>query len=636
MNEPHEKLSSAPQLLRTLIFVFLVLLGFFLVFDLMHINPKEAIPQSVSFGMVHDGRLGDTIRRNGLVSLEREDFNDGGRKVCAAEKWQSNALPNYRYTATITVHSDIRQSMKVSLGPTSDYEQFAQKITINKGIHSYRVGLNEPRKELSSIRIWIGKGYEAALLDVRLDGYLFPRVPILVQNPSFDTTEAIKSFGTGEIESSKEYNTIVEIEGDNPYVEFRVPETFNQMGWQNSFFQKSRKNTACQYEVTNFSRRPDPSVANSLGIPHIEVVVDEDDLTGSSGLLNNKVGKGFRTEKLATAYFVDDGQTKAYSVGLRFHGGEPGRKRELESFRLYFRSKLNRPSGFFEQSNATIPTLVLKYTKLARVDGITDDNPFAHAFALDVGRAVDAIVPRSRIVNLTVNGENKGLYLAMDYLSERGFDRWLNDTEYNAFIYKRDNDEAAEFNMRYTYGQILRLKGEDTLEFARSSMSIDNVINSMILSSYIGDNDFCQGVDLITRPEKNRFSISIINWDLDHGFILKDKQTEQVMKAWELRSTRPMTSDIALCPRLMVMRHLYHESAEFRTLYAKRLNELFNDRLSVENLKEMLMTYKDVNKRMAGKYDRAINDLEEFITHRQLFILEELAALNQEIEAAAK
>ncbi|MBT8329127.1 MAG: CotH kinase family protein, partial [Desulfofustis sp.] len=378
-----------------------------------------------------------------------------------------------------------------------------------------------------------------------------------------------------------------------------------------------------------------PSPGRPLLLPKVTIRTEEQNLYGEQGILDNKDQHGRNWEKPATLAVINDKPIVEQKIGLRFHGGSPGRKKDIESFRLYARSRFGKShidaeSILGRPGKLDFRTLVLKYTYQVLQDTPVDLNPFVHSFALDIGNRVNALVPRHALIDLTVNDEHKGLFLAMEHPAERTIADWLGHENFVLYKYKSHNTDHESVPLFSVAYRILKKRGEETLQELKEHLAIDNVINSILLSAYVADDDSCQGVEIISQNEEST-EITVTNWDLDHSFLSTAEG-----KAWvdpskySLHLLRPDKK--TACIRQWIFGWTYLQSATFRSLVKDRLEELLDTSLSPEKLDHQLDYYRKVNEQeLGGRYHQAIDDLEMYIQKRPAALRRQFARLNQKV-----
>jgi hypothetical protein len=236
-----------------------------------------------------------------------------------------------------------------------------------------------------------------------------------------------------------------------------------------------------------------------------------------------------------------------------------------------------------------------------------------------------------------MNGETKGMYLAMEHLSNRTVRNWLGSDNFVAYTYKKYNTPRVQKTLYLLNAQILAAEGEAALDKLSHFYSLDNVLNSIILSAYIADDDYCQGMEVIDNLENlGQASITSFNWDLDHGFILyKDGQFSATPERPAFRLIQPGTK--GRCPRRWVYSWVYAQSATFRAALRNRLEGLLSQELSLQGMQPIISRYHMINDAYYdGRHSLAIEQLIEYIRLRPKIMLDELAEIESMLTKVAE
>jgi hypothetical protein len=322
-------------------------------------------------------------------------------------------------------------------------------------------------------------------------------------------------------------------------------------------------------------------------------------------------------------------------VGIRFHGGTPGRKKNIESFRIYARkrmglSTINAEAVLGKPYNVDFKTLVFKYTFQSLRTQDIHFNPFVHSLALEVASRIGAIAPRFHLVDLTINKQKKGLFLAMEHLSRRTIEHWLKSDKFSTYSYKSHNSQEQAFPVFSIAKSILSAKGEESLVVLKKHMDLNNVLNSILLSAYIGDDDYCQGIEVITH-NNNTQKLTSINWDLDHAFF--SLENDQPFIDPDKYGFRPIALKKSSCVRQWMYGWTYIQSTRFRLLLRQRMETLLDTVLSEENAVKLLDYYKQLNQaEFSGKYSAPIAELEAFMLRRPDILRKQLTEMENNVQ----
>lgn len=371
-----------------------------------------------------------------------------------------------------------------------------------------------------------------------------------------------------------------------------------------------RNEGLCNYQVSekrglNFSKR---EWKNKDHVPIIDLSVTPRFLTGDKGITKYKKIKGRASEVPAKVSLSTVRGTKSQNVGLRFHGGVHRRKpNHLAGYRVYARpsygsAEIGFPGDVFKGSDQSVKTLVLRsnqaYGHLAADYKNTQRgyNPYNHILSLEIGRKIGANVPRAQLVDFRLNGKKQDLYLALDHYSERYFNDKYPGSDISLYNYKKFNSPEVVSDYRSVRHHITSGVGERAYERFSEVFNVSQVINSILLSVYIGDDDYCQGVDVLIRDADGEIaSIDTYNWDLDHGFMNFDLQDWYSYIDSSRFGFGLLTNRTGNCARQKIYKHVYQQSSIFRKALRDRAVELFDSELKEENLLQMLRKYQHID-----------------------------------------
>jgi hypothetical protein len=149
--------------------------------------------------------------------------------------------------------------------------------------------------------------------------------------------------------------------------------------------------------------------------------------------------------------------------------------------------------------------------------------------------------------------------------------------------------------------------------------------------AFIGDDDYCQGVDLTTH-ENNIRAITSINWDLDHAFLsfVNDQPYVDPGKY----GFRPIhVTKKSGCARQWMFGWTYLQSADLRKRLRYCMEEILDSGLSPENAVKLMDYYKALDKtEFSGRYTTQIAELEQFLRKRADELRKQLKKIELEAE----
>ena len=597
---------------------------------------------AVSEAFLRKGTLGKLLRDNGLIKISPDTAKLATNDMCAVD----SEIKGYDYHNTYRMRFKMLSAsaelmhVKIFFPKAKRYKEVQEAFYVVPGQHYYSVNFVAHKDREFQLTFTSTPQTNIILSDIAIDGR-FGRTQMLLENGEAVNGKFDQAVTVHTSEADKGF-TGVQFVQSSPKIHYSVPGGLDNSLYSGVF--PGKKNQGfCRY--TAQSARAVPAAPNGTLIPNVNLNVDDEYLYGEKGIINNKQGKG-KAWEVPAQYSVNNGETTdQQQVGLRFHGGTPGRKKDILSFRI------NARLGYGKSAIATVPLLgqardigmkgvVFKYTYQAYGLERTIYNPYNHALALDIANAVGALVPAHGLVNLSINDEKQGLFLAMEHLSERTIRNWLGQKEFVTYAYKKHNSEHQQHSLFYPIGKILKTQGEEALKLLLESYDINNVLNSIILSAYISDDDYCQGIEIIEKNrETNQNFITSVNWDLDHAF-LAYKNGQYSMPAsrkgmgagFNILIKNKRQSD-SLCPRKWAYSHVYAESEEFRNLVRQRLESILSNELSPARVNLLIEKYRNIdNHYYQGKHEPIIDQLIAYAEKRPSVLLTELSKVEQLVQ----
>ncbi len=622
--------------MRKSIFIIPVALAALLAADQLYFKQlrDKSNGGAVSEAFLRKGTLGKLLRQAGFLRVSPDTADFATNDMCAAD----DELKGFDYHNTFRMRFKVltvskeKIHVKLVLPQAKRYRRVEKEFLIKPGQHYY--ALNFVADKHRDIELTFKAQSATAitnilLSDVIIDGR-YGRSHTLVSNGQALSGQFSQRVSLGVDAENADF-TGVQLNETTRQVSYTV-EKGMAANLFSGVFPGKKNHGFCYYSAQVNTEKP--KVPTGATIPRIKLNVEHDYLYGEKGIINNKQGKGNAWE-IPAQYSINNGQESDQSqVGLRFHGGKPGRKKNILSFRInarkrYGKSTIKAAPLFGTDRQKDLKGVVFKYTYQAYGQKREQYNPFSHALALDIADAVGALVPSHGLVDLTINEEHQGLFLAMEHLSDRTVRNWLGRDNFRTYTYKKHNPQKVQDTLFLLLAGITTAKGEDSFKALQRLFDINNVLNSIILSAYIADDDYCQGIEIIDNLEDlSNAHITSINWDLDHAFLL---YTDGVytMPA-ERRAFSLLTRSKSLCPRRWVYSHVYEQSAEFRQLFRQRLEHLIANELSPEGMDKLLDYYRDVNDEYySGKYTTVISRLETFTQERPAVLLRKLKELEE-------
>ncbi len=623
--------------------IFLVPLGliFLVGFDLGYFDSlqKDADGGSISEGFIRKGGLGKLLRDGGYLGISADSGKAVSDNLCAPDSVLRGYDRHDLFRLRVSVQSFYEQDLRIAIQDSRTPDTFIaeERIRIFPRKESYSVYFNVAKGTPLTVTFSTSTRLKEPLYvgRIAIDGQ-FGREQLL-----FESKQAIH----GAFSESTRFagnNINGRYSGallDKPgmHISYSLPGGVPGFMYAGTF--PGKKNQGfCRYSaVTQTQSERDP--LNRL-IPNVELEVAEEYLSGEElGIISHRESKG-RAWEVPAKLTLDNGEERyTQTVGLRTHGGTKGRELDIESYRVYARRGYGKRSLegellFDPVGEASLEALVLKYTYQVYGYVRKEFNPFIHALGLEVANRVGALVPRHQLVNFEMNGESKGLYLAMEHLSKRTVKNWLGRDDFISYIYKKYNPPHVKDSFHLLLAQITAEEGDASLAMLERFYDVDNVINSIVLSSYIADDDYCQGMEVIDNLDNlSEAKITSINWDLDHGFLVfEDRKfitTPERPAFWLLEPSLK-----SACPRRWMYAYVYAQSPKFRELLRNRFQEVLSNSLSISGMQPLMDYYHKINQHYyQGRHTKALNDIENFIEKRGQIIFRQLDALELRAEA---
>lgn len=594
---------------------------------------------AVNEAFLRKGSLGNLLRQGNYLSVSDDTVEYAIHDMCASDEEVRRFNPHNSFRMRMRIDSIRKGDLEVVLvvkqdGTEREGQRYAKRFFVYPGQHYYAFTFEADIEDRLELQFVVESGAELILRDLIVDGRFGRNLTLvkdgLPQSGTFSKEIAVTSIQSNSAASGVPLNATV-----TP-LSFAFDQSAASALYQGVFPGK-RNEGYCRF-VANLQPLDREPIIDGMP-PIVQITATAEDLTGPSGILTNKENKGKASEVPADIIIHNGKDSKKQKIGLRFHGGGIGRTKYTESYRVYARQRYGKadidPRLIFDQYRSKpLRTIVLKYTYQAYYEKRQDFNPFNHSFALDIADHIGALVPSHGLVDFYLNDESKGLYLAMEHLSDKTIGNWLGHDDFTVYHYRKENPKSVENLYTLLLAQVRLAKGEAAFQAFRRIFNIDNVVNSILLSMYIADDDFCQGAEVI----KNDFDspgaiITTINWDLDHGFLTYDDGRFSVDPSRSTMYILQEPKGITTCHKRYVYAWLYSQSDRFRKRLRERLEDLIKKELSPEYLSRLLEPYRRINEHyFAGEFAGAIRDLESFTKDRATLLLDQLSEFERKTE----
>ena len=366
------------------------------------------------------------------------------------------------------------------------------------------------------------------------------------------------------------------------------------------------------------------------GLPTLAIDISEQDLFSNEyGILKNYAGHGRDWERLSyVRYFRDGEQILNTFTGLRLHGGDPGRELGLVNFRIYFRDEYGdssvRQELIFKEKQGLIKRLSVKQSQWEKW-------PLNSPIAYEIGDHLGALTPTTELVQLYLNGEDKGLYYLVPHLGENQIGLMFPELDLKYFRYRGRQHDADHYFVQADFWY--RLSKAETIDknFADQFFDLENLIAQIITIVFSGTGDFCQGV--ILKDDIPSGKLFWYMWDMDHSFLDIRVDIDGQSKLHERWEKSPSIDTFFKlqervgedCPRSYLFKSLVNFDPSFRYEAISRLISAINHQLTDSYLNELLWRYWNKLDSVAYPHRQEyIGNLSEYFQQRKSFLFKEI------------
>ena len=604
---------------------------------------------SINESFLRKGSLGKILKKSGYLSISEDTANFAANNMCASDQELSGFDYHNIYRLRIKIKARIAEDLTVQIKLGNELDKnFRIKqeiITVTPEKNYYAINFAfEPSKIIAisfKSNSRVGINVSELIIDGRFGRSftIMHRSQMMQGSLEFLINEQINT----SLKHLHQWQHYVRLGEPIPEIKISVVE-----GLPKSFFSGvfpgKKHHGYCRY-AANISQKTHQIDPNQI-LPIVKLYVDHEQWFGEHGVVNNKKrAYGRAWEVPAKVHVINQKNSIEQQVGLRFHGGIPVRshkKKYARNYRIYARGEYGKTHINSEIFNGydrgkDFKTVVFKNTYHANFfDQLTEFNPFTHALALNIADNIGAIVPDHFMIDLHINDTQQELFLGLEHLSDRSVKNWLGHENFVTYTYKKNNTKQQENFLNHLVKSIRAEKGENAFSKLTQHFDLNNVISSIILSTYVADSDFCQGMEVFHNIENGNEKIQVtsINWDLDHAFLHFENGKLNISGDHvSFHLINPLfKGDRHKCPRRLIYSWVYQESAEFRQLFRSRLKELLDTSLSYNGIDSMLNHYRAINNSYyKGKHTTAIKDLENYAQHRPKKLLKYLDELDKNI-----
>lgn len=363
-----------------------------------------------------------------------------------------------------------------------------------------------------------------------------------------------------------------------------------------------------RHDLAGSLRLPEAAIAR--GGPVLSILVDSGWL---AELEANPLERGRDWERPAYVALIEDGRLAfASGAGLRLHGGAGRKRRETRGYRLYFRKRYGAPALPGERLGTDFTGLELHRLVVRNRPGL-----LAGPLAMDLMRAAGVPAPRSRAVELYLDGERLGAFQAGEYL-----DRWFlvqhfGHDDFDLVQTKQNRGQEAdpvELGDGAAWRTLVEAAQRPRLHPERL-VDLDNLIRWMATILYCGTHDAFQG-DLARdrrRVDPRWFTIA---WDLDASFTTGRRARREAW-AQDLALHYLFTDDDPpVDPRARILRQQL-ERAPFRRRFATTMLELMNHRFTAGFREQRFDHYAREAARLGVDLGPRVAELRDYFARRE-------------------
>ena len=414
-----------------------------------------------------------------------------------------------------------------------------------------------------------------------------------------------------------------------PNDESRFPTTENTIDdLETLTFQKKRNIDDTLYTINPQGRESLGSTLimagkkNKKEWPIFSIFIKEKDLFDpETGIVSNTDKHGRKWERLAEISYIEDGKVLFSTMaGLRLHGGKRRTTKPFNSYRIYFRDSYGArefPAEILypdDQDPTPLRTIVLHTTDWP--PGYPMNNPLA----LDITREIGGIAPRTRLVEIYLNGVSLGMGVAIEHMSRK---QWRTRWKHDQFNFYRFRSDIQFEDTKMYIDRFWTPTTERPLSFQNVSSSIDleNFTRHIFSWVFCATDDYCQGVAVLDKsnPEAKLFWI---NWDMDQSFWDHGKWLDPTLKRenWQQNAFSRIYKESHFCGRTTLFTRLINQTEEYKSFVVDIVTELLNHKLTDKFLNSRVQYYKLMMKQFGEPHVEYIDFLEQFMKKRPDYI----------------
>jgi len=323
----------------------------------------------------------------------------------------------------------------------------------------------------------------------------------------------------------------------------------------------------------------------------------------------------------------------ASAVGVRLHGGA-SRKRPPYSYRVYFRGRYGEaglpPALLAPELAAPVGVVYLDESLDFDADGRRFHFPGEVTY--EIGRRLGAVVPRTRPVRFSLNGDAAALYVLGEHLGGDFLERHFGHRNFDFVRGKREPEDPGDALWRAEIDWIQSAPAPLTAALAGRRYDLDRLADWLATVLFCATGDLYQ--DAMVRDRSGVLAggrWSWIHWDHDMSYRNPPGNSrfgrEREVLPFVLWNQRP--NEIA--PSRELARRLLVEDPTFRARFAARVERALARELTPEFLASLVTRFESAARELGAEDLVFAERLRAFFAARPAEVrhqLELLAALD--------